>query len=79
MLLGFRQFANVACEEEETPILSPKSRFIVNDIKSFLKEDQVVTNVEERKNRAKAWNTYHTSKNIPSVIVYPERCVGTQQ
>ena len=37
-----------------------------------LTDEQIVTHLEERKNRGKAWNTYHTSSHFPSFILYPE-------
>ena len=43
------------------------SRFI-----AVLKDDQIESDIEERRQRAKPWNSYHTSKDIPLCILYPE-------
>jgi hypothetical protein len=38
----------------------------------FLQAENVDTDLEERKNRGKPWNTYHQLKGIPDVLVYPQ-------
>ena len=43
------------------------SRFAV-----VLRPDQIETDLEERTQRAKPWNSYHSSQDIPQCILYPE-------
>lgn len=49
------------------------TNILQNEFLKHLKEDQIVTHVEERKNRGKAWNTYHTSNHYPNFILYPKK------
>lgn len=37
-----------------------------------LRPDQIESDIEERKQRAKPWNSYHIAKNIPMCLLYPE-------
>jgi len=51
---------------------SEKSLRAMNEFKTFLKPQQIVTSKEARRARSKAWNSYHKSETYPSMIVFPE-------
>lgn len=38
----------------------------------FLLNDQMEVDIQERKQRGKPWNSYHSSKEFPQMILYPE-------
>ena len=60
---------NVALNDETH---SKKSLQMQKELNKFLKNDQIVLNMEERQMRAKAWNSYHKCDTYPLMILYPE-------
>jgi D-lactate dehydrogenase (cytochrome) len=58
---------------------SQKAGILVEELKSFLKEDQLELDLEERQLRGKSWNSYHKIDAIPLAVVYPENTEQTSK
>ncbi len=60
-----------SCEAENAHNQYRISR-LVEDLKVFLRDDQLEQDLNERKLKGKPWNSYHRVDNFPHLIVYPD-------